>query len=174
MDLMGINMLELSPIITETIHINFESVLAYCRNKDNVVHFLDVVKLDDMDNIIEVIQESYFSLNQQTHLTFEDDPSDVIDFQLIMDDISNVCFDDMGRKRPKIGIVDAYDNKDDSNLEMVPKFSYDIVCQAWNSHQYYFDITLPNPAVDYDNYMKFRKLIVEYIQSELESFGFYG
>lgn len=167
-------MFELSPVIKETIHLNFDSVMAYSRNKDNMFYFLDVVKLDNTDDIVEVIQESYFSLNQQTHITFEDDPIDVIDFQLIMDDIADVCFDDLGRQRPVIGIVDVCDNKEDSNLEMVPHFRYNIIANESVSHQYYFEIDVPNPAVDYEKYLKFRKLIVGYIQSELESFGYYG
>lgn len=151
-------------VIEETLILDFEKVKEYVNNKDNMVHFLDVV--DEDDNVIE---ESYFSVNQTRHLTFEDDPLDVVNFELILKDISDKCFDKFGRLRPKIGIVDAYDDIN-SNLNFVPKFRYEI--NYVYSHGIYFTIELPNPSIDYDEYQKFRKLIVEYIESELESFGY--
>lgn len=160
-------MFELSKIIEEVVFLDFETVKAYENNRDNMGYFLDT--MDDNENVIE---NSYFSINQKYHRTFEDDPSDVIDFSLIMDDISSKCFDINGRIRPLIGIVDAYDDKEDSNLEFVPKFRYAITSNQWNSHQYYFTIELPNPAIDLQKYLKFRGLIVTYIQDELESFGY--
>lgn len=152
-------------VIEETLILDFEKVKEYVNNKDNMVYFLDVV--DEDDNVIE---ESYFSVNQTRYLTFENDPLDVVDFELILKDISDKCFDKFGRLRPKIGIVDAYDDDINSNLNFVPKFGYEI--NYVYSHSIYFTIELPNPSIDYDEYQKFRKLIVEYIESELESFGY--
>lgn len=165
-------MFELSPVIEEVISLDFEKVKEYINNKDNMIHFLDVIVEDENGNET-VTEESYFSINQQYHRTFEDDPSDVIDFILIMDDICSVCFDEHRRKRPTIGIVDSYDDTLDSNLNFVPKFKYDISRNSDLSHQYYFIIELPNPAIDYTKYTEFRSFILGYIQEELESFGYH-
>lgn len=162
-------MFELNSTIEETLILNSDSVNEYCNTECKMVYFLDVV--DENDNII---YESKFKLNEKYGYTFEDTPSYVINFNMIMDDIANNCIDDLGRIRPSLGIVDAHDNKEESNLEFVPKFRYTITPSNLCSHQYYFDITLPNPAIDYEKHLKFRGLIVGYISEKLKSFGFYG
>lgn len=160
-------------MIEESLILNFDSIMEYERDKNNMIHFLDVIK-EDEDGNETVIQESYFSINQKVYRTFEDDPTDVNDFTLIMDDICEKCLDEFGRLRPSKGIVDAYDDTEHSNLNLVPKYRFSIERQSNYAHQYYFVISLPNPAIDYNKYLKFRELMLNYIQTELESFGFYG
>lgn len=88
--------------------------------------------------------------------------SDVID--KLMDYVTSFCIDNEGRVRKSAGIIAAVGSDD---LNFVPRVRFDINCSPWNAHDYYVEIELPNPAVDFAHYQRIREAFVSEIKKRL-------
>ena len=63
------NMFKPSQTIIETLLLNHNAILDYIHNKDNMIHFLDVIE-DDGDGNEIVTKQSYFSMLINDYMRF--------------------------------------------------------------------------------------------------------
>ena len=135
--------LENYEFITETIFFNFENVIKHDKNWENYVKHQNTL-IDD-----------YFE--------HEDEEANHFTNVYLEEAILNVCLDRKLNRRIAKGIVNMQTSceKAEYDERFVPSYRYEFVINSWNSHSFYVEINLPNPALDYKLYKKVRKKMIE-------------
>lgn len=82
-------------------------------------------------------------------------------------DTTNFCIDNKGRVRLGRGLI-SYDPESDEDMKYVPRSSYSIAANPWNSHDVYFLIELPNPAQDFEHYNMIRNAFLTELQRRID------
>lgn len=91
----------------------------------------------------------------------------LIEHDLAMNEIINFCIDSKGNVRRSLGLS-AYDEESEQNPNYVPRNSYNINTNPWNSHSVYFEIELPNPAEDFEFYTMIRNAMLTELKNRLD------
>ena len=82
-------------------------------------------------------------------------------------DITDFCIDVKGRVRKSLGIV-SDGPKEDDNFNYVPSVRYEIQHSAWNSHDEYVVMSLPNPANNVELYHLVRSAMIKEFSRRLK------
>ena len=138
--------LENYEFITETIFFNFKDVQNHNNNWENYVkHQNSFIDWDLSDADDEFEEPNHF-----TSIYFNEA-------------LLNVCLDRRLNRRICQGIVNMQISceKAEYDERFVPSYRYEFQISSWNSHSYYVEINLPNPAIDYKLYRKVRKKMLE-------------
>lgn len=140
--------LENYEFITETIFFNFKDVQNHNNNWENYVkHQNSFIDWDSSD------ADDQYEFEKPNHFTS-------IYFN---EALLNVCLDRRLNRRICQGIVNMQISceKAEYDERFVPSYRYEFQISSWNSHSYYVEINLPNPAIDYKLYRKVRKKMLE-------------
>lgn len=140
--------LENYEFITETIFFNFKDVQNHNNNWENYVkHQNSFIDWDSSD------ADDQYEFEEPNHFTS-------IYFN---EALLNVCLDRRLNRRICQGIVNMQISceKAEYDERFVQSYRYEFQISSWNSHSYYVEINLPNPAIDYKLYRKVRKKMLE-------------
>lgn len=140
--------LENYEFITETVFFNFENVIKHDNSWQKYTeHQNSLIDRDhpDADDQYEDVEENHF-------------------YNVFLEEaILGVCLDRRLNRRIAKGIVNMQTSceKAEYDERFVPSYRYEFAVNSWNSHSYYVEMNLPNPALDYKLYKKVRKKMLE-------------
>lgn len=87
-------------------------------------------------------------------------------FDTLTSHITDFCVDTEGHVCKSVGFINVGSSTLHNN-DYVPRHRFDIRFGPWNAHNYYVEITLPNPAIDYDYYLLIRRAFIDELSSRL-------
>ena len=85
-----------------------------------------------------------------------------------VDEVVDFCIDSKGRVRKNVGMIAIPGLGDEDNMNCVPHERYEIETSPWNSHDLYFELTLPNPSTDPAYFYMIRATMIAELKKRLE------